>query len=324
MFPISDSEYKQRLLLTCYMLDQQHALLFGRGRSNSFSGDGADLPFPRSQASWDGNRGEQEDVEDLIHWPVHNVGDQNQSGHHIHDVFQSMLLVSSFFDSRRDAAIGYTFAAGEDLTVLPVVEGSPCIQIAYHTLMLCENTPMRDLLAVAGETWVMAEKLGREEDYTNAQFRSTEWATGRTEHLFSFGVYETHTPIHRAVTHALKILELHRTHPKTGLLFQEWSVYLASIVIWARAYVRSSALPGLHNSTKRRLSDHALERTVSSVVAAGPDHDIALENAMGILQWTKSRIESVDVPHSCGLTNGALGVLGKLVARGRVPGWFGS
>ena len=48
-----DAKSKQRIFLTCYMLDQQHAALFGRPRTNCFSGAGMDLPFPRSQAAWD-------------------------------------------------------------------------------------------------------------------------------------------------------------------------------------------------------------------------------------------------------------------------------
>lgn len=284
------------------------------------------MQFPRDQASWDGNSSEHQTPEELIYWPVFKIGERCDSGQHIHDVFQSMLMVGSFFDSRREVAIHHTFQSGDDLTVLPIVEYSPRIKIAYHTFMLCENTPIRHLLAVAGESWVMSEKLGRQSDYTAAQIRTREWASGHTEASFEFGINGEQTQVYRAVTHALKILELHQSHPNTGLLFQEWSVYLASVVIWARSYVLPAERPGhsIPNPAERRLSSPSLDQIVSSVFASGPDHNIGLEEAMDILLWTRDKIESVNMSHNCGLTNGALAVLGKLVARGTEQGWFGS
>ena len=60
------------------------------------------------------------------------------------------------------------------------------------------------------------------------------------------------------------------------------------------------------------------------LLAAATNSDINLEQAKTVLLWTKARIETVDIPHNCGLTNGALDVLGKLATRGDEAGWFGA
>lgn len=259
-------------------------------------------------------------MNELIQWPIHDMEGQQHPSHHAHDIFQSMHMVGSFFDSRRDAAIGFTFGPDDDLTVLPVMEHSPRIQLAYHTFALCENVPIRDLLAVAGETWIMSEKLTREEEYIAAQAKSREWAPRRS--ASEFGLSDEQPQIQRAVAHALKVLRIHQVQPKTGLMFQEWSVYLASLVIWARAYALSSESQGYPPSAERRLSSPASDQAVSSLLTAGPDHDISLSEAMNILDWTRDKIESVDIPHNCGLTNNVLDVLRKLIAKGTAPGWF--
>lgn len=320
LFLPTETECKQRLLLTCYMLDQQRSLLFGRARSHVFSGDGINLPFPQSQASWDGGIVQQQSLNALVQWPVHDTEDQQHLIQHAHDIFQSMHMVGSFFDSRRDAALGFTFGVNDDPTVLPVMEHSPRIQLAYHTLALCENVPIRDVLAVAGETWIMSEKLTREEEYIAAQVRSREWATRLAGS--GFELKDDVPQIQRAVAHTLKILEIQQIQPNTGLLFQEWSIYLASLVIWARAYALSDGSQGTLPSAERRPSSTASERAVASLIAGGSEHDISLSEAMNVLSWTRDKIESVDIPHNCGLTNGALDVLRKLIAKGTAPGWF--
>lgn len=320
MFFPTEGECKRRLLVACYMLDQQRALLFGRTRSNAFSGDGANLPFPKSQASWDGNV-EDQSLNELIQWPVHNVEGQHYLDEHVHDIFQSTYIVSSFFDSRKESALGLTFRPGDDLTTLPITEQSPRIQLTYHTFALCENVLMRDLLAVAGETWIMSEKLTREEEYINAQRKIRSWATNRRDSVAGFSGDESQQ-VQLAIAHALKILEIHRVQPRTGVLFQEWAAYLASIVIWARAYALSTEHQQFVRPADRRDSSPARERAVASLLAAGPDHDTSLDEAMNILQWTESKIKGVGSPHNCGLTNIALDVLRKLVAKGAAPGWF--
>ena len=328
----NDAKCKQRLFLACYTLDQQHATLFGRQRTACFPGSGMDLPFPKPQSSWDANherRGSGMPTPTRV-WEAIDGGSLVGSGQSTYDVFQSMLMMACLGDSAELDSPGYAPDSGSDAAPLPsTMEQSPRIKMAYHAFMLCKHTPIRDLLAVAGESWVMAEKLSSQADYTAAQIEGRHWAKGFVDSAMEFSMGLEQAPVNRAVRHALKLLELHSNHPKTGLLFQEWAVYLASVVIWARAYVTSTrphtrqrlSIPNLNEP---RLSSHELDQAVSTVIAAGPSSHIDLDEAKNVLVWTRARIENVDIPHNCGLTNGALDVLGRLVAKGGEEGWFGS
>lgn len=329
---------KQRLIAACYILDSQHATLFGRKRTSCYSGAGMDLPFPASLVSWDGQRRGQQRLEphDRV-WQALDGGSMDEPAHQRpYDVFQSMLMIACLTDSSNESDGFYPSDPSKDLApIVGAMQQSAQIKLAYNTFMLCKHTPVRDLLAVAGESWVMAEKLSKQADYVASQMEARNWADAAaypTDFTASGLDDEQQPPVRKAVRHALRIVELHMNHPKTGLLYQEWSIYLAAVVVWAHAHV-SSALPMQLQRSRLsvpdasppnvNLSAHEIEQTVTAVVGGGGRGTVDLEEARRVLLWAKAAIEKVDLPHNCGLTNGALDVLGKLVARGTEDGWFG-
>ena len=325
-----DIQAKQRLFLACYMLDQQHAALFGRQKSDCFSGTGMDLPFPRSQASWDTMNARYAEAT-----ATSRVCDALDGTHPLegkqrtYDVFQSMLMMASMEDTASESPAYVLESSISSSSALLKMEQSSRVKMAYHTFMLCKNTPVRDLLAIAGESWVMAEKLSNQAEYTAAQIETRHWAKGRDDSVVDFDANNTRVTVSKAVNHALQILKLHLDHPKTGLLFQEWAVYLASVVLWARAHVTAPKLEqgrrlSVAKPTSRRSSLRDLDQELPGVLAAASAKDVTIDQAKTILLWAKARIETVDIPHNCGLTNGALDVLGKLATRGGEEGWFGS
>lgn len=328
-----DGKCKQRLYLACYILDYQHTTLFGRERTACFSGSGLDLPFPQPQASWDAiyeSRASDESSHRRV-WEVLDGGSLGEAGQQSYDVFQSTLIMACLGDGLDCDSPGYATITGKGTsTILSAMELSPRSKMAYHTFMLCKHTPIRNLLAVAGESWVMAEKLSRPADYAAAQIASRQWAKGFADSRMDFTTMDMEgAHVDGAITHALRILELHMKHPRTGLLFQEWAIYIASIVIWAKAYVTSNqtllgARLAVPNPVQPQISPYELDSAMSAVIAAGPNSNIDMNQARNVLLWTEARIKNVDIPHNCGLTNGALDVLGKLVMRGSEEGWFGS
>ncbi|KAK5125587.1 hypothetical protein LTR08_005191 [Meristemomyces frigidus] len=223
------------------------------------------------------------------------------------------------------------FDIGDDLdlsSVLFAVEQTSHTILAYHVYMMCKHTPIRDLLAVAGESWYIAEKLGTQTDYTAAQILAREWAQGCTDPVHGTAPASHLWPVERALHHARRIVEIHRNHPRTGLLFQEWGVYLAAVVFWARAYVIDSEpcrKPRLSipSPTEPKLSTQELDQAVSAVVNS-ETATVSLKEARSVIVWVKADIEKVNPPHSCGLTNSAFDVLSKLSTRGDEEGWFGA
>ncbi|KAK3678959.1 hypothetical protein LTR78_001412 [Recurvomyces mirabilis] len=335
-----DVQSKQYLLAACYILDQQHSLLFGRpamqcmaNANNSLTG--LTLPFPRAQpndveqetyqdpfSKYDPSFGQCEQVYEALSTAASIATPPDQR----HDAFQSMLLLACSIDPANNVqSYGLQIDERNDPTTLLLsLEQVPRTQLAYHTFMLCRHTPVRDLLAVAGESWVMAEKMGSQAQYMASQMVARSWASRTAgEHCNIMN----RMPIQLAYFHALQILQLSAKHANTGLIFHDWSIYLAAVVVWAAAYIaheRPGRKPRLSipSPTVPQLSAFELEKSVKAILAAGPQAVVGRKEAKHVLLWVKSRIEKVDVPHVCGLTNGALDVLGKLVTRGDEDGWF--
>jgi hypothetical protein len=336
---------KQQLLLSCYTLDQQHAMLFGRQRTRCMGQLlPTNLPWPKPRAYWDALPEEQTEMDfqqQISGTPAYlqvieamsAVSLLKAPANLVNDAFQSQLVLACLTDPSENAQICGFDLDSQVVTapLLAAIEQSPRMKMAFHTFMLCRHTPVRDLLAVAGESWVMAEKLSSQSDYTASQIAARNWAKGFTNDGSIGSIGPNTLPIHRALDHAVQILDIHRLHPKTDLLFQEWSIYLAAVVIWARTYVHA-----IESQRKPRLSIPTpteaprppvleLEQTVAQLVSNGSTAAASLgwTEARNVLLWTKSKIETVDIPHNCGLTNGALDVLGKLGSRGNEEGWFG-
>lgn len=326
---------KQRMLAACYVLDSQHATLFGRRRTTCYVGAGMDLPFPTSLVTWDGQRQHQRlEPHDRV-WQALDGGNMDERAiNQPYDVFQSMLMIACLGDSAHKDDGFYPSDPAKDLApIIGAMQQSVQVKMAYNTFMLCKHTPVRDLLAVAGESWVMAEKLSSQADYVASQIEAREWASAASyvDAFVGAADGEDEQPaVQKAMRHALRVIDLHIHHPRTGLLFQEWSVYLAAVVVWAHANASSKLnavqKPRINapDPAQPNLSEHEIEQTVNAVVSNAGRVEPDPEEARRVLLWAMAAIEKVDLPHNCGLTNGALDVLGKLVARGTEDGWFGS
>jgi len=337
---------KQRLLLACYVLDQQHAALFGRRQTSCLGLSGMNLPFPQSQQGWEAMPDQQAEIDHgwrspsvEYYSPLYKVMSalsmMSKASDDPHDAFQSFLVMACLTDPSHDLQ-AIDGAADDDIDqppILRVVEQTPRTRLAFHTLMLCKHTPIQDLLAVVGESWCMAQKLASSIEYRSAQREALLWAKGATNTNtgVDYSPESDQPPVHRALHHARQIIEILQQQPsRTGLHFEEWSIYLATLVIWARAYVTSSEPPRqksrrstIPTLTEPRPPLHELEQTVTAFLHAAPSSvPLSSSEVRNILLWTKAKIEKVDVPHSCGLTNDAVDVLSKLASRGADRGWF--
>lgn len=236
-----------------------------------------------------------------------------------YDIFSSMLLILCVPSSECPSPLVDFDDNCEPTSVLFAAEPSPRAALAYYTFMLCKNTPVRQLLAVAGESWVMAEKILSHCEYTEAQVHTLEWAQSMRSEKESMCV-------ERAISHANAILRIHHETPKTGLLFQEWAVYLASLVLWVRVHVQRDqgmqSRLSMPNPTTSHLSPTRLNERVAAVLRAGPTAAMSWTQVLHVLLWVKSSLEMEDIPHHNGLVGGALDVLGRLVSRGNEDGWF--
>lgn len=319
---------KQRILLSCYTVEQQHALLFGRQTLDCFAMSPLNLPFPMAQSEWEGY-----DVDGTAHvHPFERLYEALQSLPFMaasqassFDCFASTLMLHCLLDSSDtydQLRMSWHEAGNEQIAALVAAARSPRARLTYSTLMLCKHTPVRALLAVAGESWVMAEKMGGQEEYTEAQLNVAQWAKGMSQSGDSCEFSVT-----KAVGHALEILQIHHQHPRSGVIFQEWALYLAAVTIWAYAHItkrQHGPLIGPNPLESAELSGHELELIVSATFHSGNEAVLTWTEAFCVLSWVKCKLERADiVPHNNGLRSGALDVLGKLISGGNEEGrWF--
>ena len=301
--------HKRRLLTMCYVLDSQKHNLFPQTPDQRYV-SGLDLPFICSTEQWDTATSEE-----LVQWSdtaefayvaeilnQTNAFDSPNAGPL--DTFRSALLIASAKETEPSIL---------DSTRL---EPASSTQLLYLANVLSHHIPLRALLAVAGETWVMGEKLATNDEYQRLRAELRTW----TSHQ---GLAKNNL----AVSTALRILRLELDRPSSearhSTLIEQWAIYIAAIVLWATAYTVQYPVrnPNVLASQKGLALGDAqiVVRSAFSAVEQGRWKDVVSGNGMmGVLNWVRGKING----SSNGLVVEAVLVLGKLVSRGSEEGWF--
>lgn len=315
-------ESKQRLLAAYYILDQEQAILFGRPNTVVPDFLPANLSLPQPMQAWDsdaayvpGSFGHADD------WHYQARGSLGQvstslphlgaSTHEPFDEFMASLALAYSTSDTRVAPLGPQNPVpdlGRDAPTLNPIR----VELARQTLALCSSTPIRALLATAGESWVMAEKLSLPADYSAAQNTVRAW---------------TVTSADAAFARALEIIRLHRLYPKTTCLYHEWSLHLASLAVWAYTYARRSpktlrlSIPS-STSPASIVRGHELDKALANLAQTEVNDNVIWDDTKCVLSWARSRIEKTDTARFCGVVSGAVDVLKVLVTRGDEEDWF--
>ncbi|RMX82834.1 hypothetical protein D0869_05763 [Hortaea werneckii] len=206
------------------------------------------LPFPQAASSWDASPRQQLDADyqgcvasmpsfDIVSHALETLSDTPANAKPELDAFQVELLMACVSDRNTGADAFGSFSARpiDELSLGSASEFRPQTRLTYHLHMLCRNTPVQSLLSVAGEGWCVGQKLNSHRGYSKAQAEAYDWAKAAAPY------HGEPTAIDQASFHARNILAIHRMHPRTGILYQEWALFLSAVVIWARAYVSSAS-----------------------------------------------------------------------------------
>ncbi|KAI7158261.1 hypothetical protein KC349_g4991 [Hortaea werneckii] len=281
---------------------------------------GHGLPFPQAASLWDVSPRQQLDADnqgcaasmtsfDIVSHALETLSNTPANAKPELDAFQLELLMASVSDKNAGAEVPGCFSARpiDELSLRSASEFRPQTRLTYHLHMLCRNTPVQSLLSVAGEGWCVGEKLNSHRDYSKAQAEAYDWAKAAALY------HGEPTAIDQASFHARNVLAIHRMHPRTGILYREWALFLSAVVIWARAYVSS-------NSARRRP-----RLSISIPDPHWTKHsNLNMEKTiLEVLGREAQNIEEVHVLRNCGLTSYALDVLERLATRGNEAGWFG-
>ncbi|KAH8712092.1 hypothetical protein GQ44DRAFT_776288 [Phaeosphaeriaceae sp. PMI808] len=223
----------QRLLVSCYTLESQQAMLLAREPIPSlFKEGGLDLPFPVHTFVWD--------AESLNDWVI--VAQQYLSSpHFVYEVtqesvitpcdsFQSAILVATHYNSF-NATLPYTNAPSiQDID--HIIDNSFITKQKLLTAKLLQVTPIRALLAVSGESWILSEKVPSQQAFTMMKTTLHTWVA----QIWSATATQSQKVASKEASRlSIEILQLalnEHCDPSTLNMGTDMGVYFAALVLW--------------------------------------------------------------------------------------------
>jgi hypothetical protein len=231
----------QRLLASCYVLESQQAMLLAREPVPSlFHESGMDLPFPTHTSVWDAMTLEEWTVaaQQYSSLPQYVFEATQNSVLVPCDYFQSSILVAVYYN-RFDYTIPYsnTFSVEE---IDPLLDRSFVTKQKLLIAKLLQVTPIRELLAVSGESWILSEKVSSPQVFTAFKTTLRTWAS----QLWSTPMANSQPiAIKEALNLSVEVLKMALDEPSEALelgMGTDMGVYFASLVLWAVTTTASS------------------------------------------------------------------------------------
>jgi hypothetical protein len=242
----------QRLHASCYILESQQAIVLAREPVPSLSREsGLDLPFPTPISVWDASNLDDWAIaaQRYASSPKYVFEISEDSIVAPCDPFQSAILVATYYN-RFDATLPYMNApvTGE---IDHILDGSYATKQKLLMSKLLQVTPIRALLAVSGETWILSEKVPSQQAFTILRSTLRAWIA----QLWSTSTIESyHVASREALKLSIEILQLAlNENPKAFALDMgtDMGVYFASLVLWAATTAASTQTRGSQQVAQR-------------------------------------------------------------------------
>lgn len=264
-----------------------------------------------------------------------------------YDTFQCRALIATRYNN--DVSIEHldpTLGQPDSDATIPALNDQPQTKLFHLTAHLVRQLPLRALLAVSGEAWILSEKVPQA-PFKQHKAELKNWIAALGQH----GPV-TSKPVFRAARLATQLLQLVTTldHEETLAPGNEMGVYFAVLTFWAitsAVTVRrgsrwlpqtsSETTPSDEDPTTRTLAS-AEEEALSFLNEADQSmstwHQVpnALEafsplqnwqkGVNGLLHWLQLRIHESHYAPLGELLNGIVRVLEVLFKRGWGEEWF--
>lgn len=218
---------QQRLLLGCYILECEQVTLLARSSHQPLTQlSGFDLPFPSHTALWDATNVASwaMEAQQHIHTPIYVYQvTSDLAPTTTFDVFQSSLLITAHYNP---------FAQPQCVTIDHLLSDSATTKHQLLTSKLVQCTPVRPLLAVSGETWILSEKVTSPQIFESYKATLRSWVSG----LRSDPTSAQDESVKDALKLAMEILQnaFAAHHQDLRLeLGPDMGLYYAALVVWA-------------------------------------------------------------------------------------------
>jgi hypothetical protein len=338
-----ENETRRRLLSACFMFDVHQAIYHQQCRFKAPTDESRFLIcLPAHDHLWNATNASEWQAQ-RSDYKVHSLRLVEQD-HFTQDIlntssFTQSLLICWFASNlppRQDPTYPNDFlphsmhpSIEKFMTFFP---NSPHAQ-TYFALY---HTPLHDLLAIAGDTWVFAQKITPPSAFHSAQYRLKTWSTSLA------AAQATH--------HACKILSESLTQtwtsspdgrPDTAPCISDyWSIYVSALICWAFGHRYQNSSSGSSGTLSRSNSSTAIgameidEAPVPDSVQlkalkyANDMLELSVEELLtskaavkcdttGVIDAVRQRLEFDSVGNKSGLLVDAVTVLNKIKEGGR-------
>ncbi|KAJ8116425.1 hypothetical protein OPT61_g2158 [Boeremia exigua] len=218
---------RQHLLLSCFVLESQQYTLLGRLRESSLVISSNNLPFPVHESMWEAPTVSEwasaANSQSAVPITVREAL-QQQSGNR-YDVFQSAVLIAAHH-GQADGSLSGLNAPFEQL-----LSQTSTTQLQLLTSKLARLLPIRALLAVSGESWVLGTKVTSQEECSELESALRLWTSQTWSPNVDTGLNPTIEALRLSVATLKLYLESDRS--LTLGLGNELGPFLAALVLWA-------------------------------------------------------------------------------------------
>jgi hypothetical protein len=257
-----ETEARQRLLNSCFMFDVHQSIYHEQNRSKAHVDESNSLLFlPCPENLWNASCASEWQAQqtDYTVQPLH-ILEQDLS-------LQYLANISPFARTLFTCSLARQLPAREDLTYPnDYLPGSMHHTVANlrnlfpdsplaHTYLALHHTPLHDLLAIAGDTWVFARKVTPPSAFHSAQARLKIWSTSLAAAA--------------ATQHACQLLSIAFSQPYSSAdegqpgsrifdISDYWGLYTSALICWAFGHKYQSAGSGSSSAVSRSSSSTAI------------------------------------------------------------------
>ena len=327
-----DLEERRRLFNACYAFDILQATCYGQKRTKVLNDEASSLLLlPCPDIVWTAPNAEEWQIQTQKLGQAIQTLPRIETESPLNDILAQSAFIQSLLLSNHITQI--PALAGPHHPQIAIVQAAFPDSLLAHTYLAIHYTPLHDLLAVAGDAWLLAQTSA----FHAAQVRLGAWSSSLA------AVYATQ--------HACKILSLTFTQNKkaTKSIFDYWGLYIATLICWAYGHHSQkgsesensfgiiSALninnitdsieffPEPSDDTSQRVLTFANNMLkLSTVGAFSNSRSFVNSETSSVIEAVRRRLEIDCVGNKSALLIDAFTVLGKIQEVGRRGGgmWF--
>lgn len=170
------------------------------------------------------------------------------------DTFQSSLIIAAFYNHFNSSTPYVNPASFPPIEHL--LDNSPVTRHQLLTAKLLQVIPLRALLAISGESWILSEKVPSQQIFANYRSTLRSWING----LWTNDTDASSQPAKDALKLAVEIAQHAMTTETASLRLElgaDMGLYFAALTIWAATVAANTRINAPQVAQQYRFQSHS-------------------------------------------------------------------